>query len=359
MTSEQVADFGARRSRRRRGRTRPWIGAEYLLCLCSLIIALSMVSSTSWSVAQEVIRSEQALAAEENKGDSYITYIYNAFSGKETAESSQSAQEVEGFDPAQVDLTQFEGDDGYAGMLYAEMGEDSERIASILSHYEGAVVTVDGEETTVGQVLDGAIPERLLKMAVDYPQTMDFVKDYPEKYDQTFEIDLSGEESLDTVPALLQWDERWGYLTYGDGLLGYTGCGPTCVSMVAMYLTGDVTITPDVVAHYADENDYYTDGSGSKWTLMTSGAANFGVTGEEQSVTEWSLKHTLEEGGLVICSMGPGDFTLSGHFIVITGYEEGEGFRVNDPNSEENTARTWTYNELASQIRSAWSYTAS
>lgn len=358
MTSEQATQPGVRRRRRKGVRSQPWIGVEYMLCLFSLLIALSMVGATGWNVAQQAIQSEQLLAAEANKGDAYITYIYNAFTGNQT--STEPETEPQGFDAASVDLTQFEEDEGYAGDLYAMMAEDPETITSILSHYAGAVVTVDGEETTVDQVLDGAIPERLLKMAVDYPQTMGFVADYPEKYNQPVEIDLSGEVSLDTVPSLIQWDERWGYLSYGDGLLGYTGCGPTCLSMVAMYLNQDVTLTPDVVAEYADENDYYADGSGSKWTLMTSGAEHFGLTGEEMGITEWSLKNAVENGEPVICSVGPGDFTLSGHFIVITGYDyEEEAFLINDPNSEENTQRTWTYDQLASQVRTGWSYTLS
>ena len=40
--------------------------------------------------------------------------------------------------------------------------------------------------------------------------------------------------------------------------------------------------------------------------------------------------------------MLPGDFTTSGHFIVIYGHNF-LGFKVYDPNSIERSERTWSY----------------
>ena len=51
--------------------------------------------------------------------------------------------------------------------------------------------------------------------------------------------------------------------------------------------------------------------------------------------------------------MGPGDFTSSGHYIVLTGVEDGS-FRVNDPNSRLRSQRLWSYEELEGQIRNIW-----
>jgi predicted double-glycine peptidase len=52
--------------------------------------------------------------------------------------------------------------------------------------------------------------------------------------------------------------------------------------------------------------------------------------------------------------MGPGDFASSGHYIVISGYNE-NGFTVLDPNNKSNTAKTWKYTTIESQIKSMWS----
>lgn len=60
----------------------------------------------------------------------------------------------------------------------------------------------------------------------------EFVKGWPirDQY-QTPPEALS--ESLQTVPAILQWDLRWGYQPYGDSMIYAVGCAPTCMSMVA------------------------------------------------------------------------------------------------------------------------------
>jgi hypothetical protein len=63
--------------------------------------------------------------------------------------------------------------------------------------------------------------------------------------------------------------------------------------------------------------------------------------------------HGAEEGMPIILAMGEGDFTSTGHYIVLTGWS-GDAFRVNDPNSLENSRKLWTYEELEHQIRNIW-----
>jgi len=153
----------------------------------------------------------------------------------------------------------------------------------------------------------------------------------------------------------MQWDPRWGYSEYGTGPLGITGCGPTCLSMVLTALTGKGDYPPDAVAAYSLENGYYVDGSGTKWSLMTDGAAGLGLTSQEVPLWEDSMVQVLNEGRPIIVNVGEGDFTENGHYIVLTGYSDG-AFTVNDPNSNARSERTWTYSELEGQIRAMWSF---
>jgi hypothetical protein len=51
--------------------------------------------------------------------------------------------------------------------------------------------------------------------------------------------------------------------------------------------------------------------------------------------------------------MGPGDFTSSGHYIVLSGCEDGL-IRVNDPNSYQNSVKLWRYEDIESQFRNLW-----
>lgn len=196
-------------------------------------------------------------------------------------------------------------------------------------------------------------PARLVTLAERNPETIDYVYQYPQLHDQAQTIDLSAEAASGEVPLLMQWDTRWGYEEYGDGLMGYTGCGPTCLSMVAIYLTGNPKITPLAVAEYSEGSGFYYNGTGTAWLLMSEGCEGFGLKSEEVSLHDTYFYRALDAGKVIVCAMGPGDFTDEGHFIVICGYE-GESFIVRDPNSVANSTRTWTFDELKDQIRGVW-----
>ena len=182
------------------------------------------------------------------------------------------------------------------------------------------------------------------------------ILEYPEKVGQVF-AETVGEVEGGEVPLLLQYDQRWGYGDYGNSSVAVSGCGPACLSMVITSLTGDDTITPYVVAQYASEQGYYVPGAGTAWTLMSEGAKHFGVIGEELPLTKSIMEGVLKEGRPIICSMRPGDFTTTGHFIVITGIKDGQ-FTVNDPNSTERSNMLWDYDTLKPQISNLWAFQA-
>ena len=54
-------------------------------------------------------------------------------------------------------------------------------------------------------------------------------------------------ESNCGVPNYFQND--YPDVPYGDGTMATSGCGPTCLAMVATYLTG-YTYTPDMIAEF-------------------------------------------------------------------------------------------------------------
>lgn len=199
-------------------------------------------------------------------------------------------------------------------------------------------------------------PEDLLKMLSRNLDMLDFVLEYPEKKGQVFAGTI-GEVEAGEIPLLLQYDQRWGYGDYGASSVVVSGCGPACLAMVAAGLTGDDTITPYAVARYAAQEGYYVYGAGTAWTLMSQGASHFGVEGEELPLMKSRMESALEEGWPIICVVGPGDFTTSGHFIVITGTRDGR-FTVNDPNSTQRSGMLWDYETLEPQISNLWAFRA-
>ena len=197
-------------------------------------------------------------------------------------------------------------------------------------------------------------PQELLELAVRNPETVDFVADYPQEKDRA-PAETVEEAERGTIPLLLQWDPRWGCAQYGDGPMALNGCGPTALSMVICGLTGDGTATPYAVAQYAQERGYYVDGVGTSWELMSAGGTHFGVTARELPLSQPVMENALAAGEPIICSVGPGDFTTSGHFIVLAGVEGGK-FQVRDPNRRSTSEKLWDYDTLAGQITNLWAF---
>lgn len=196
-------------------------------------------------------------------------------------------------------------------------------------------------------------PEWLREMVERNPETSVFAKDYKHREDYIGKsIDLSKECKQGEVPLLLQWDRRWGYDSYGNDVIGVAGCGPTCLSMAYIYLTGDTTKNPRVMADFSYENGYYSS-EGTSWSLWTEGAAKLGLSSAEVPLDEAAMKNRLDQGQVIICSMSPGDFTTTGHFILIRGYSR-EGFQVNDPNRKSNSEKNWSFEKLQGQIKCLW-----
>lgn len=199
----------------------------------------------------------------------------------------------------------------------------------------------------------GEYPKELIALLDRNPETSTFVLEYPIKKDCTLEIDLSEYDDCDTVPLFMQWDQRWGYIPYGDSIAGLTGCGPVCLSMAAYYLTGDPEMSPDHIISFAIQNGYCIPGNGTAWALISEGGNSLGLNVSELPLHENTIISALENGYPIICIMGPGDFTTSGHYIVLAAVEDG-AIRVNDPNSYANSEKLWTYSEICDQIRNLW-----
>ena len=188
------------------------------------------------------------------------------------------------------------------------------------------------------------------------PETYDFVMNYDANRGSLAEIDISGDVADGGIPLFLQWDERWGYDNYGSGMLAVTGCGPTCLSMVAVALTGDLSLNPRTVADFAAENGYYAEGSGTEWTLMTDGAAKLRLNSRVLPLHEPTILAELRAGNPIICSVGSGDFTTEGHYIVLTDVNSDGTVRVNDPNSIIRSEKSWELNEIMTQFKNLWSF---
>ena len=219
--------------------------------------------------------------------------------------------------------------------ILKEMAKSDSRINKILENYD-------------------EYPEVLLEMLSRNSDMTDYVVNYLDKKG-TVTADNIGKVKKGEFSLLLQYDTRWGYGKYGDSVIAISGCGPTVISMVIAGLTGNNSITPYDVAKYSEENGYYDLLAGTSWSLFTEGVLEYGIKGTTISLSKSIMISELENGHPIVCSMRKGDFTTTGHIILITGVKDGK-FIINDPNSKERSQKLWDYETLEPQIRNLWSF---
>ena len=214
---------------------------------------------------------------------------------------------------------------------------------------------IQNEQSMLDDIMNSTqYPKQLKDLALKNEEALEFVYDYPAEHVKEHTIDLTEEASMDSVPLFVQWDKRWGYEKYSGNFFAASGCGPTTLSMVVVYLTHNRDASPIAVAKYSKEAGYSVDGSGSSWTLISEGCRHYGVKAKAVALDESRMKAELDEGHPIVVNVGPGDFTDTGHFMVITGYDD-EGFSINDPNSIEKSGKRWLFRNISSQIRAVWS----
>ena len=158
-----------------------------------------------------------------------------------------------------------------------------------------------------------------------------------------------------STPALYQTDAEWADTRYANDTLRESGCGPTCMSMVYVNLTGRKEMDPPKMCAYSERMGFVDKGATS-WEFMTKGARGLGLNAEELPADKGIIKGRVSAGHPVIAIMGPGDFTTTGHFIVICGIDENGRAIIRDPNSAERTNKPWDLDKLIAQARNFWAY---
>lgn len=202
--------------------------------------------------------------------------------------------------------------------------------------------------------VDESMPEDLVKMAKKYPQTREFVRGYGKEHAEVA-VDITDEMQEGWIPYFRQWDHRWGYRSYSNNIIGVSGCGPTTLSMVLVGLTRNPEWNPAEVAQFSVNRGYVDKEGSTYWSLMDEGATALGLGVRVLEAEESAMRAVLDAGQPIIALMGPGDFTESGHFIVITGYDD-KGFKLLDSMNDKNNDRRFSFETLHSQSFKMWTY---
>jgi len=134
-----------------------------------------------------------------------------------------------------------------------------------------------------------------------------------------------------SVPLYRQNQEPWASVSYGCGgtTISSSGCGVTSAAMVLKYYGVDTN--PAILANLSLNSGYRTCGSGTAHGFFPWIADYYGL--QSQNNIGWNaILENLNNGRPVIVSgQGSEPFTSSGHFIVLTCYNEDGTISINDP----------------------------
>lgn len=159
------------------------------------------------------------------------------------------------------------------------------------------------------------------------------------------------------MPHLYQTDAAWCNLPYGGGTVAQNACGPTAMTMLYVYFTGNTDMDPGTMSSWADANNYAPTGA-TEWSFMTEAAYAFGFYAEMVAPTRQTVESALRQGNPVICVVGAGDFTMLGHYIILKSIDERGMVEIYDPNSPDTSARKWDLVRVLNQADVAWVYSA-
>ena len=156
-------------------------------------------------------------------------------------------------------------------------------------------------------------------------------------------------------PYYNQGEDPWGSQSYtSTGNTSQTikssGCGPTSMAMV-MKSYGN-SVSPSDAANFSLQNGFRTANDGTSWGFFKSYANTAGLTTDEFT-DKGKAKEYLDKHIPLIASMGPGDFTKGGHYIVMS-KKDGSNLMVNDPASRSRTGSTWDIDNAMNQAKRFW-----
>lgn len=165
------------------------------------------------------------------------------------------------------------------------------------------------------------------------------------------ENELDAGSYLDDMVYYSQLDPEWCTYAYGNGTIGTSGCGITCMAMcVATF--ADTSVTPPDMAELSMENGGYVSGQGSAMSIVVNVAAKQ-YDLRYKSISASEIEQYIEKyDALVIWGCRKGAFSSSnaGHVMIIRDASEGE-YLLADPAHEERNTVKYELSDITSQAK--------
>ncbi len=143
---------------------------------------------------------------------------------------------------------------------------------------------------------------------------------------------IKNRKTYDEVPLYFQGD--YPDVPYSHGTVATSGCGITCLAMVATYLT-DTEYCPGELGRL------YNKSANNNRARMEYASNDIGLKMEKKT-DDWDevIAALKNEQVVIIVVGGASVFTDNGHFIVLTGISEDGKIFVNDPSRTNNNKKS-------------------
>lgn len=175
-------------------------------------------------------------------------------------------------------------------------------------------------------------------------------------YETWYGVVNSSEQGMD-IPRYFQTDYPETVCTI-RGIprsVASSGCGPTSLSMVIAYLTGNTEQTPSTLFVDAFNAGLYV-GAGWNHNMLTYYARLYGLKTQWISNDGDAIIQALQEGKPIIAHMGPGIFTEQGHYVVLRGVTSSGKILLNDPVSPTKCGKAFPVQTLLAQAKGGSSF---
>lgn len=134
----------------------------------------------------------------------------------------------------------------------------------------------------------------------------------------------------------------------GGSTIQAAGCGPTAVAVCYSSLTGKKADVPKMCDQAYKHGWYYT-GQGCSHSVIPGLSKLYGLNCKGLGYSKDAVEKALRAGHPVVALMGPGDFTDSGHFVVLTRMVGKDRVKIADVGSRANTYKTWSLKDVVQQ----------
>ncbi len=162
--------------------------------------------------------------------------------------------------------------------------------------------------------------------------------------------------SIDNMIMYYQYQSPWANHQFDPscGNIKKCGCGPTSIAIVTANLLNDRSITPISIS---DQMIGMKSVVGTYWSAFKKIPSKYHLRSKFLGTNLNLIDDELKQGNLIIASMGPGIFTISGHIIVIRGKTDQGKILVADPNSRKFTENNsgFTTTQINQSLRGMWS----